>query len=88
MGAGLAWLSRDAQFERLLGVSELEAHQLSDLLLVDGWLFRAFGNDDQGRQQFQIDPSAVLRVRNVRTPEDYFRAGDGITEQPVAWPTS
>jgi hypothetical protein len=64
------------EFGRILGVSEPEAHQLSDLLLTDSWLLRAFGNDAEGRQQFQIDPSAVLRVRDVKTAEDYFRAED------------
>ena len=64
------------EFEQLLGVSELEARQLTDLLLLDGWLLRAHGNDANDRQQFQIDPTAILRVRNIHTLEDYFRAQD------------
>ena len=67
-----------SEFERLLGVSEREARQLSDLLLLDSWLFRAAGNDDQQKQQFQIDASAILRVRSVTSLADYVAAQDTI----------
>jgi Fic/DOC family len=66
------------EFDRLLGVSEREARQLSELLLVDSWLFRAAGNDNQAKQQFQIDPSAILKVRSVASLDDYFAARDTI----------
>jgi hypothetical protein len=69
---------RSGEFEQLLGVTELEARQLSDLLLLDGWLLRAFGNDAEDRPQFQIDPSAILRVRNVKSLQDYFSAEDDL----------
>jgi hypothetical protein len=71
-------LISSGEFARLLDVSDLEARQLSELLLLDGWLLRAFGNDEQDRQQFQIDPAVILRVRDVNTLEDYFRSQDHI----------
>jgi Fic/DOC family len=65
-----------SEFPELLGLSDLEARELSELLLLDGWLLQAFGNDDQGNQQFQIDSSAILRVRNAQSLRDYFTAED------------
>ncbi|MGI8411188.1 MAG: hypothetical protein ACR2LV_01230 [Solirubrobacteraceae bacterium] len=56
-----------SEFGQLLGISHLAARRLAELLLLDGWLFRAAGNDDDGWQRFQIDESAILRVRNARS---------------------
>lgn len=66
-----------SEFGQLLWISHLAARQLAELLLLDGWLFRAAGDDDDGWQRFQIDESAILRVRNARSLKDYFAAQDG-----------
>lgn len=68
-----------SEFESLLHATPAQARELSELLLLDSWLFRAAGNDERGAKQFQIDDPAILRVRNVNTLEDYFAAQDGLT---------
>ena len=67
-----------SEFQELLGIDARRARQLSEILVRDGWLFRPAGNDSDGAQQFRVDESAILHVRNVRLADDYFEAQDQV----------
>jgi predicted nucleotide-binding protein len=62
------------EFQGLLSIDARQAHELTDILSLDSWLFRPAGNGPDGDQVFQVDDSAIFEVRNVRSVEDYFEA--------------
>jgi eukaryotic-like serine/threonine-protein kinase len=67
-----------SEFEGLLDIDSRQARQLAELLLLDGWLFRAAGGDPGEDQRFQVDESAILHVRDVRSVDDYFEAQERV----------
>ena len=67
-----------SEFEGLLEIDARRARQLSEILLLDSWLFRAAGNAPDEAQRFQVDESAILHVRNVQSVDDYFEAQDRV----------
>ena len=67
-----------SEFEGLLGIDARRVRQLSEILLRDSWLFRPAGDDPDGAQRFQVDESAILYVRDVRSVDDYFEAQDEV----------
>jgi predicted nucleotide-binding protein len=65
-----------SEFEGLLDIDGRRARQLAEILQHDGWLFRPAGGGVDEGQRFEVDETAVLHVRNVRSISDYFDAQD------------
>lgn len=68
-----------SEFEGLLDIDARRARQLAEVVSQDSWLFRAAGGSINEGLRFQIDETAILRVRDVETIEGYLDA------QAKAW---